>query len=87
MFELVKETRGKNLFFSTDIDDAIKQADLIFISVSSYCLNISLHRQLESARYSFSVQVALAFNNLPEESQEEKQHSKFKTLKVLLHIV
>ncbi|XP_023240910.1 UDP-glucose 6-dehydrogenase-like [Centruroides sculpturatus] len=33
--ELVKKCRGKNLFFSTDIDSAIKKADLIFISVNT----------------------------------------------------
>ncbi|XP_007945362.2 UDP-glucose 6-dehydrogenase [Orycteropus afer afer] len=30
--EVVESCRGKNLFFSTDIDDAIKEADLVFIS-------------------------------------------------------
>lgn len=33
--ELVKKCRGRNLFFSTDIDGAIKKADLIFISVNT----------------------------------------------------
>ena len=33
--EVVEETRGKNLFFSTDIDSAIKKADMIFISVNT----------------------------------------------------
>ena len=33
--EIVKGCRGKNLFFSTDIDTAIKEADLIFISVNT----------------------------------------------------
>ena len=32
--EIVKKCRGQNLFFSTDIDNAIVEADLIFISVS-----------------------------------------------------
>lgn len=32
--EVVLSCRGKNLFFSTDIDSAIKEADLVFISVS-----------------------------------------------------
>lgn len=32
---VVKECRGRNLFFSTDIDTAIKEADLIFISVNT----------------------------------------------------
>lgn len=33
--ELVKKTRGKNLFFSTDIDTAIDEAEVIFISVNT----------------------------------------------------
>ncbi|WP_029033407.1 nucleotide sugar dehydrogenase [Salinimicrobium terrae] len=33
--DIVKETRGKNLFFSTDVDQAIEKADMIFISVNT----------------------------------------------------
>ncbi len=33
--EIVGETRGKNLFFSTNVDDAIRKADMIFISVNT----------------------------------------------------
>jgi len=33
--EVVKTARGRNLFFSTDIDSALKSADLIFISVNT----------------------------------------------------
>ncbi|XP_062865152.1 UDP-glucose 6-dehydrogenase [Trichomycterus rosablanca] len=33
--EIVLSCRGKNLFFSTDIDTAIKEADLVFISVNT----------------------------------------------------
>jgi len=33
--EVVKGRRGKNLFFSTDIDDAIQKADMVFISVNT----------------------------------------------------
>jgi UDPglucose 6-dehydrogenase len=33
--DLVWQTRGKNLFFSTDVDAAIKAADMIFISVNT----------------------------------------------------
>ncbi|SFC34853.1 UDPglucose 6-dehydrogenase [Algibacter lectus] len=33
--DIVKETRGKNLFFSTDIDQAIDEAEMIFISVNT----------------------------------------------------
>ncbi|KAM0747482.1 UDP-glucose dehydrogenase [Meredithblackwellia eburnea MCA 4105] len=32
---IVKECRGRNLFFSTDIDKAIIEADLIFVSVNT----------------------------------------------------
>ena len=33
--QVVKAQRGKNLFFSTDIDKAIQEADLIFVSVNT----------------------------------------------------
>ena len=32
---IVKETRGKNLFFSTDIEKAIDEAEMVFISVNT----------------------------------------------------
>lgn len=35
LFEIVKEARNKNLFFSTEIDKAIRNADIIFISVNT----------------------------------------------------
>jgi UDPglucose 6-dehydrogenase len=31
--EIVRKTRGKNLFFSTDVDQQIAEADIIFVSV------------------------------------------------------
>lgn len=33
--DVVKGCRGKNLFFSTDVDDAIRAADIIFVSVNT----------------------------------------------------
>ena len=33
--EIVKARRGINLFFDTDIDKAIREADLIFVSVNT----------------------------------------------------
>ncbi|CAO1620146.1 unnamed protein product [Sympodiomycopsis kandeliae] len=33
--QIVKECRGRNLFFSTDIDEAIRRADLVFVSVNT----------------------------------------------------
>ena len=33
--KIVKETRGKNLFFSVDIKNGIKKADIIFVSVNT----------------------------------------------------
>ena len=33
--ELVQQSRGKNLFFSTEVDKAIDEADMIFISVNT----------------------------------------------------
>ncbi|CAM9498320.1 unnamed protein product [Ascophyllum nodosum] len=35
LLEVVKECRGRNLFFSTDIDAEIKRADMVFISVNT----------------------------------------------------
>jgi len=35
LLEVVKEARGRNLFFSTDVDKGIKEADLIFVSVNT----------------------------------------------------
>ncbi len=33
--EIVKEARGRNLFFSTNVDEAIDKAEMIFISVNT----------------------------------------------------
>ena len=33
--EVVFACRGKNLFFSTEVDEAIVEADLIFVSVNT----------------------------------------------------
>jgi UDPglucose 6-dehydrogenase len=33
--EIVEAARGRNLFFSDDVDTAIKEADLVFISVNT----------------------------------------------------
>jgi len=33
--EIVKECRGKNLFFTTDVDTAIRESELIFVSVNT----------------------------------------------------
>ncbi|GAK97008.1 UDP-glucose dehydrogenase [Nonlabens tegetincola] len=33
--DLVQQARGRNLFFSTEVDQAIKEADMIFISVNT----------------------------------------------------
>lgn len=35
LYEIVKEVRGRNLFFSTDIDAGIREADIIFVSVNT----------------------------------------------------
>lgn len=35
LFEVVKVARGRNLFFTTDVDRAIQEADLIFVSVNT----------------------------------------------------
>jgi UDPglucose 6-dehydrogenase len=33
--EVVKEARGRNLFFSTDVENGIREADIIFVSVNT----------------------------------------------------
>jgi UDPglucose 6-dehydrogenase len=35
LFDVVKKARGRNLFFSTDVDAAIKDAGIIFVSVNT----------------------------------------------------
>jgi UDPglucose 6-dehydrogenase len=35
LLEVVKQVRGKNLFFSTDIEGEIRKADIIFVSVNT----------------------------------------------------
>ncbi|MFW6351535.1 MAG: nucleotide sugar dehydrogenase, partial [Bacteroidota bacterium] len=35
LLEVVKEALGRNLFFSTDIEDCIREADMIFMSVNT----------------------------------------------------
>ena len=35
LVDVVKEVRGKNLFFSTDIEDAVKECDIIFVGVNT----------------------------------------------------
>ena len=35
LVEVVKEVRGKNLFFSTEIDKAVREADIIFVGVNT----------------------------------------------------
>lgn len=35
LYEIVKKCRGINLFFTTDVDDAIREASLIFVSVNT----------------------------------------------------
>ncbi len=35
LYEIVCQSRGKNLFFSTDVDGAIRKSDIIFVSVGT----------------------------------------------------
>ena len=34
LYEIVKEVRGKNLFFSTEVEKGIAEADMVFLSVN-----------------------------------------------------
>ncbi|MCP4412183.1 MAG: nucleotide sugar dehydrogenase, partial [Gammaproteobacteria bacterium] len=35
LLEVIQKVRGKNLFFSTDVDNGIKEAYIIFVSVNT----------------------------------------------------
>ena len=35
LLEVVQEARGRNLFFSTDVDQGIRDADIVFVSVNT----------------------------------------------------
>jgi UDPglucose 6-dehydrogenase len=35
LYEIVQKSRGKNLFFSTDVDKAVREAEMIFLSVNT----------------------------------------------------
>ena len=35
LVDVVKETRGRNLFFSTDIEGAVKECDIVFVGVNT----------------------------------------------------
>ena len=53
--DVVAEARGRNLFFSTDVDKAIDEADMIFISVNTptktYGVGKGMAADLKSKRY------------------------------------
>ena len=34
LYEIVKEVRGKNLFFTTEVEKCIAEADMVFLSVN-----------------------------------------------------
>ena len=34
LYEIVKEVRGKNLFFSTEVEKCIAEANMVFLSVN-----------------------------------------------------
>ena len=34
LYEIVKQVRGKNLFFSTEVEKCIAEADMVFLSVN-----------------------------------------------------
>ncbi|KAM7455407.1 hypothetical protein BLSTO_03841 [Blastocystis sp. subtype 1] len=35
LYEIVKQVRGKNLFFSTEVEKCIAEADMVFLSVNT----------------------------------------------------
>ena len=40
--EIVKDCRGKNLFFTTDVDGTIRDCDIIFVRPQQRCRNLGL---------------------------------------------
>ena len=46
--EIVKEARGRNLFFSTEVDEAIDKADMIFISVNTPTKTYGIGKGMEA---------------------------------------
>ena len=34
LYEVVKESRGRNLFFTTEVEKSIEEADMVFLSVN-----------------------------------------------------
>lgn len=48
LVDVVKEVRGKNLFFSTDIEGAVKECDIIFGSTAN-CRHIASERRGDPA--------------------------------------
>ena len=63
--EIVTECRGRNLFFDTDIDKAIIEADLIFVSV-----NTPTKKSGVGAGYAADLLCVLGLNPLPSRKSE-----------------
>lgn len=57
--DVVRQARGRNLFFSTDVDKGIREADLIFVSV-----NTPTKKTGVGAGYAADLKCVLPFSNL-----------------------
>lgn len=66
--EVISEARGRNLFFSTDVDQAIRDADMIFISVNTPTKTYGIGKgQAADLKY-----VELCARQIAEVSQSDK---------------
>jgi hypothetical protein len=74
--DVVKQARGRNLSFSTDIDRAIQEADLIFVSVNTPTkktgVGAGFAADLKFVFFSFFLVVMDAFFPLPFSWRAEK---------------
>ncbi len=49
--EIVRQCRGKNLFFTTDVDSAIAKAELVFVSVGLALLHQCLQQMINCVNF------------------------------------
>lgn len=81
--EIIQKVRNKNLFFSTDIENAIKQSEIIFIAVNTPTktegegagmaadLTFVINTAEQIAKYSISDKIVVEKSTLPVRTAEE----------------
>ena len=60
---IVRECRGRNLFFSTDVDKAIRESDIIFISVNTPTKSFGIGKVFISVWIYCGFSVMIFFSN------------------------